>query len=87
MATVLEITADEYMAVSTIEKFPIQLKVKAKEAVKYFEVGESVRIIEGVHSGAAGLITSIINDKHAVITLEGGRGELKILLFNLRNKE
>jgi transcription antitermination factor NusG len=56
---------------------PLELKVKQKDAVKYFEVGESVRITSGSHSGESGIIQRIIHDKHAVITLDGGgKGEL-----------
>jgi hypothetical protein len=40
----------------TQENFPIELKVKGKDAVKYFEAGESIRIIQGAHSGESGII-------------------------------
>ena len=69
------------------EKFPVELKVKVKDTIKYFEVGESVRIIQGAHVGEAGIIADIIADKHAVITMEETNSELKILLSNLRSKQ
>lgn len=70
----------------TDDRFPVEIKVLAIDAVKQFEIGESIRIMQGAHSGEVGLIAEILNDKHAVITMESNNSELKILLSNLRSK-
>lgn len=36
------------------DKVSFTIKVPAVDLVKYFQVGESVRILQGIHSGAAG---------------------------------
>jgi transcription elongation factor len=74
--------------IKTIENVPIELKVKANEVEKYFETGESVRIISGTHAGDTGIIASII-DNHAVVSMDASTGseELKILLSNLQSKK
>jgi hypothetical protein len=35
------------------------IKVKADELQKFFEVGESVRILQGVHAGEPGVVIEI----------------------------
>jgi RNase P/RNase MRP subunit p29 len=72
--------------VHTIAGLDLNLKIKSNEAVKYFEVGESVRIAQGSHTGESGIISQIINEKYAKITLDDEKGELQVLLLNLRNK-
>ncbi len=49
---------------------PIELKMWTKDLEKFFEMGELVRVISGVHSGVAGTITSLL-DKHAIVAMEG----------------
>ena len=73
------------MQVKTNDKVPLNLKVWSKDLQKYFETGESVMIISGLHSGGAGIITSI-DEKHALVSMEGTKSELKILLSNLKVK-
>lgn len=84
--TITQILKNGQIQIRTEDKFPVEIKVLAEDAVKQFERGESVRVISGAHSGEVGLITDIINDKHAVITLETSNSELKILLSNIRSK-
>ena len=54
--------------------------------MKYFEQGESVRIIAGSHAGDSGIIAAI-TDKHAVVSMDATKAELKILLSNLKSKK
>ncbi len=74
------------MIVKTLEKEPLTLKVWQADAMKYFEVGESVRVIAGIHSGGAGIVVAL-SDKHAVVAMEGTKSELKIMLSNLKAKK
>lgn len=49
-----------------------------------------MRVMQGAHSGASGIIQNIVGEKHALVTLEGktgGGAELKILFSNMRKKE
>lgn len=69
--------------VKTSCKTPLDLKVWVKDLQRHFDVGESVRVISGLHEGSSGIITSI-NDDHAHVSMEGNNQcELKILLNNL----
>ena len=43
----------------TEEKVPIQIKEKAMNLKKIFEVGESVRILQGIHAGESGVVTDL----------------------------
>jgi hypothetical protein len=54
--------------------------------LKYFENGELVRVISGIHAGVAGQITAI-QERHAIVMMEGTNHELKILLTNLKSKK
>jgi transcription elongation factor len=73
--------------VKSNDRVPFEVKVRAKDVLKYFETGESVRIIAGTHSGDSGIIAAI-NDKHAVVSMDAEKGsELKILLSNLKSKK
>ena len=65
---------------------PLSMKLPSLSLLKYFECGESVRIVSGTHSGESGLIAAI-TDKHAVVSMEGTKAELKILLSNLKSKK
>jgi len=38
----------------TLDKVPIKIKVAANELRKIFTLGESVRIIQGLHAGEPG---------------------------------
>lgn len=40
----------------TLDKIPVKIKVAAKELRKFFALGESVRILQGVHAGEPGLV-------------------------------
>jgi hypothetical protein len=42
-------------------------------------------VISGLHAGGNGMITAI-QDKHAIVAMEGTNHELKILLSNLKIK-
>jgi transcription antitermination factor NusG len=57
--------------------------VQTKHLQKFFEQGESVRIIAGLHAGGSGTITNVITDKYAVVSMDGTKAELRILLANL----
>lgn len=65
----------------------LNVKVDAGDCVKLFVVGEGVRIIAGMHAGESGIIASILNQLHAVVILDEGMTEIKILLSNLQKKE
>lgn len=75
------------VSIKTFERIPVQHKVKRKEVKKYFEVGESVRVIEGSHAGEGGIINAVINEKHALVIMSSSRSEIKILLSNLMSKK
>lgn len=65
------------------------IKVKVDELQKFFEVGESVRILQGVHAGEPGVIIEICKPdrRHARLLMEHTRAELKVLITNLRKRE
>ncbi len=63
----------------------MELKIWTKDLTKYFETGENVVVISGLHAGGNGMITAI-QDKHAIVAMEGTNHELKILLSNLKIK-
>jgi preprotein translocase subunit YajC len=71
--------------IRTFDKVPIKIQVQTKDLQKYFENGESVRVISGFHAGGSGIITQI-SDKFAVVSMDGTKQELKILLANLKSK-
>ena len=72
----------------TEEKIPVSLKVPVSDLEKFFEVGESVRILQGIHAGEPGMITSMsLEGTHANVLMEHTKSELKIILSNLRRKE
>lgn len=56
---------------------------------KFFEVGESVRILQGIHAGEAGVVTDLqkLEGTHASILMDDTKQELKVLITNLRRKE
>ncbi|CDW77018.1 transcription elongation factor spt5 [Stylonychia lemnae] len=85
---IIKIDSDDFVHIQSLDKVPFQQKVKAKEVLKYFERGESVRVISGTHSGDSGIIAAI-DGKHAIVTMDGGSRteELKILLSNLKLKK
>ena len=71
--------------VKTSDKFPLNLKVWSKDLQKYFENGDSVRVISGLHAGGSGVVTAL-TDKVAVVSMDGTKTELKILISNLKCK-
>jgi len=68
---------------------PVTIKCKASELKKFFEIGESVRILQGLHAGEPGVVTEICqpDGKHALLLMEHTRSELKVLVTNLRKRE
>ena len=74
------------MTVQTFDKIPVELRVYTKDLQKYFEIGEAVRIISGMHAGGSGIITSL-KEKFAVISMDGTQAELRIVLANLKSKK
>jgi transcription elongation factor len=73
----------------TEEKVPVPIKVHASLLLKFFEVGEQVRILQGLHSGQAGQVIDIVKPelKHAIVLLEHSKVEHKVLISNLRRRE
>jgi hypothetical protein len=63
--------------------------VPAVDLIKFFEVGESVRILQGIHSGAAGQVIELVEPelKHAMLLMENTRSEVRVFVSNLRRKE
>jgi len=51
---------------------PVVIKDKAENMKKFFEVGESVRVLQGVHSGEGGLILEVLkpDETHALLLME-----------------
>ena len=54
---IISLDKDDFVVIKTLDKVPFELKVKQTEIIKFFEVGESVRVISGTHSGESGIIT------------------------------
>lgn len=72
----------------TEDKIPVSIKIPASQIEKFFMVGESVRLLQGVHVGEAGLIVSLQGDnKHASVLMESSNSELKVPITNLRRRE
>lgn len=65
---------------------PLEIMVFTKDLQKYFEVGEVVRVISGMHAGGSGTITSL-NEKFAGVSMDGTQAELRIVLTNLKSKK
>jgi len=67
----------------------VVIKDKAENMKKFFEVGESVRVLQGVHSGEGGLILEVLkpDETHALILMEDTKQELRVLLSNLRQNK
>ena len=65
---------------------PVVIKDKAENMKKFFEVGESVRVLQGVHSGEGGLILEVLkpDETHALLLMEDTKQELRVLISNLR---
>ena len=73
---------------STLDKVPIKIKVAAKELRKFFNLGESVRILQGVHAGEPGQVLEVSPENtHALVLMENTKAELKVLIRNLRRNE
>lgn len=72
----------------TLDKVPIKIKVAAKELQKIFAIGESVRVIQGLHAGEPGQVLEVNREKtHARILMDNTKAELKVLVVNLRRSE
>lgn len=73
----------------TEDKIPVMIKVRASELQKFFEIGESVRILQGVHAGEPGVVTEICQPdlRYALLLMEHTRAELKVPITNLRKRE
>ena len=72
----------------TLDKVPIKIKVKAHELHKIFGVGESVRILQGLHAGEPGQVLEVNREKtHARILMDNTKAELKVLVKNLRRSD
>lgn len=85
--TIESINEQQISTLKTLDKIPIAIKVHAKELVKFFKVGEGVRILQGCHAGEPGQVLEIAEMKHAVVLMESTKTELKVLITNLRRKE
>jgi transcription elongation factor len=70
----------------TNDKIPVPIKVPAAQLDKVFNVGESIRVLQGIHSGEPGLIMSL-DDKFASVLMEASRSELKVPIGNMRRRE
>lgn len=73
----------------TEDKVPVLIKDKAENMKKFFEVGESVRVLQGQHSGEGGLVIEILkpDETHALLLMDNTKQELRVLITNLRRKE
>ena len=70
---------------TTLDKVPIKIKVAAKELRKFFNTGESVRILQGVHAGEPGVVLAVSAEQtHANVLMENTKADLKVLVNNLR---
>lgn len=82
-------TEQQIACLLTEDKVPVLIKVKTEELQKFFEIGESVRVLQGIHAGEPGVVTEIClpDRKHALILMEHTRAELKVPMTNLRKRE
>lgn len=88
--TIIAINDDNssIVTMNTLDKVPIKIKVAAKELRKFFTLGESVRILQGVHAGEPGQILEVSKEQtHARVLMENTKAELKVLISNLRRNE
>lgn len=73
---------------NTLDKVPIKIKVSAKELRKFFTLGESVVILQGIHAGEPGQVLEVSSEHtHALVLMENTKGELKVLVSNLRRND
>ena len=85
---ILSINDTLVVTMETLDKIPIKIKVPAKELRKFFTLGESVRILQGVHAGEPGQVIEISPENtHARVLMENTKAELKVLMSNLRRNE
>ena len=81
----MSISEAQITSMMTIDKIPVKIKVAAKELRKFFDSGESVRILQGLHAGEPGIVLSVSAEQtHAVVLMENTKAELKVLVNNLR---
>ena len=87
--TIKHISEEKIASLFTEDKIPVLIKVKGSELAKFFEIGESVRILQGVHSGEPGVVIDICqpDKKHAIVLMEHTKAELKVLITNLCKRE
>jgi len=66
----------------TEAKIPVQIKDKADHMKKFFEVGESVRILQGLHQGETGLILDLLkpDETHANILMDDTKQEMRVMI-------
>ena len=82
------------MSLRTQERTSFKIKVEAHKVRKNFEIGESVRIIQGHRAGEIGLVNRILTnseglDSHVVVTMinDSTPSDLTIQIKNLRIKQ
>jgi hypothetical protein len=82
-------TETSFVQLVTEEKVPVPIKVQAADVIKFFEVGECVRVLQGMHAGQAGQVVDIVRPEgtHAVVLMDHTCVEQKVLISNLRRKE
>lgn len=86
--TILDISESQVCTMNTIDKIPIRIKVAAKELRKFFEQGEGVRILQGVHAGEPSQVLEVSAEHtHARVLMENTKAELKVLVRNLRRDD
>lgn len=61
-----------FASLMTEDKVPVLIKDKAENMKKFFEVGESVRVLQGQHSGEGGLVIEILkpDETHALLLMD-----------------
>ena len=81
------LTEEGVAMIEIADKVSYSIKVSVRDVVKNFDVGECIRIVQGVHAGDAGQIIEIVPPKHALLLMDHTKSELKVFISNLRKKE
>jgi len=73
----------------TEDRIAAEIKLQASDLEKFFSIGESVRVLQGLHAGEPGIVIELsqFDNKHATVLMENTKAELRVLVSNLRRKE
>ena len=82
---------DDLLTVTSEEKKPIEISVRAHQVCKQFRIGEEVSIVQGRRAGESGKVTQLLEGKlkhihtHAVLLVGDSGGDRTALTVNVAN--